>query len=324
MDASLHTISRDTTCAYASRTRSYKWRSLRNRAGHAKKIIRRAKLSKFERKVKAWIQEDPSCSQSLKNSVLFWRYNKIPRGLRFFGITHFLARFSLIASAPSLAYFVYERINSLQASIATGVLFFFFLISNALDKWSQGKNSAAKQASVEAWVRIGDLITSVKSSATLAANRDDTLTAALGVIEAYARQITKSPKGSISVSLALYDGKSTTSMKIRHRNPGNERPTGRKLKNLGKVMGHIACQAGPEPRIVPDLKSFGKKAFFSPTQSTCTYRSIVILPITALANGQVKGFVSIDCDRPHAFHGNIAEQLVVTTEPLINHIEEQF
>jgi len=281
-------------------------------------------LSKFKRKVETWIQEDPSWLQSLKNSVLFWWHNKVPRGLRFFGITHFLAKFGLIASAPSLAYFVYDRINGLQAAIATGVLFFLFIASSVLDRWSQGKNNAAEQASVEAWVRIGDLITSVKSSATPAANRDDTLTAALGVIEAYARQITKSPKRSISVSLALYDGKSTTSMKIRHRNPGNERPKGRRLKHLEKVMGHIACQAGPQPRVVPDLKSFGKEAFFSPTQSKCTYRSIVILPITALGNGQIKGFVSIDCDRPHAFHGNIADQLVVTTEPLINHIEEQF
>ncbi|MFW2545515.1 hypothetical protein ACN2XU_23040 [Primorskyibacter sp. 2E107] len=281
-------------------------------------------MNKFERRVKVWVEEDPSSLQKLKNSVLFWYYNKIPRGLRFFGITHFLAKFGLIASAPSLAFFVYERITGLQAATATGVLFFLFVASSVLDNWSKGKNNAAEQASVEAWVRIGDLITSVKSSATPAANKDDTLTAALGVIEAYARQITKSPKRSISVSLALYDGKSTTSMKIRHRNPGNERPTGRKLKNLERVMGHIACQAGPEPRVVPDLRSFGKEAFFSPTQSTCTYRSIVILPITALGNGKIKGFVSIDCDRPHAFHGNIADQLVVTTEPLINHIEEQF
>lgn len=205
-----------------------------------------------------------------------------------------------------------------------GVLFILFVSSSWADKWSQNKSNAVEQASVEAWVRIGDLITSVKSSATLSVNRDATVTSALGVIEAYARQITKSPKTDISVSLALYDGNGTTSMKIRHRNPGNERPTGRKLKNLEKVMGHIACQSGPEPRVVADLKAFGGDAFFSPTQSACTYRSIVILPITARGNGKVKGFVSIDCVRPHAFHGKIADQLVVTIEPLINHIEEQF
>lgn len=281
-------------------------------------------MSAFERKIDNWLNKDPSWLERRVNGVLFWWHNKVPRGLRFFGITHFFIRFALTASAPSLAYFVYEKITGLQAAIASGVLFFLFISSSLLDKWSQGKNNTSEQASVEAWVRIGDLITSVKSSATPAANRDDTLTAALGVIEAYARQITKSPKHSISVSLALYDGKSSSSMKIRHRNPGNERPTGRKLKNLEKVMGHIACQAGPEPRVVPDLRCFGKEAFFSPTQSTCTYRSIVIVPVTALGNGMIKGFVSIDCVRPHAFHGNIADQLVVTTEPLINHIEEQF
>ncbi len=281
-------------------------------------------MNRFERKVFSWIEEDPNWLQNQKNATLFWWHNKLPRSLRFFGFVHFLAKFGLIASAPSLAYFVYDRITGLQALIAIGLLFSLFVTSSILDRWSKVKNNAAAQASAEAWVRIGDLITSVKSSATPAANKDDTVTAALGVIEAYARQITKSPKHSISVSLALYDGKSTTSMKIRHRNPGNERPTGRKLKNLEKVMGHIACQAGPEPRVVPDLRSFGKEAFFSPTQSKCTYRSIVILPINGLKEGQIKGFVSIDCDRPHAFHGNIADQLVVITEPLINHIEEQF
>lgn len=281
-------------------------------------------MSKFDRKVEKWLNEDPNLFQQQTNNILFWWHNKVPRGLRFFGVTHFLTKFGLIASAPSLAIFVYERISGFQAAVATGILFVLFAVSSLLDRWSQAKNNPTEQASTEAWVRIGDLITSVKSSATPAANRDDTLTAALGIIEAYARQITKSPKQSISVSLALYDGKGTTSMKIRHRNPGNERPKGRGLKNLEKVIGHIACQVGPEPRVVADLKSFGKEAYFSPTQSKCTYRSIVIMPITALGNGQIKGFVSVDCHRPHAFHGNIADQLVVTTEPLINHIQEQF
>ena len=287
-------------------------------------VDERFELTKFERKVADWLEKDPSWLQRQRNSLLHWWYNKFPKSFRFFGITHFFVRFGLVASAPTLAYFVYERISALQAAIATGVLFILFLLSNFLDKWSQHKSNTVEQATTEAWVRIGDLITSVKSSATPAADRDPTVVAALGVIEAYARQITKSPKRSISVSLALYDGKSTTSMKIRHRNPGNERPTGRKLKNLDRVLGHRACQAGPEPRVVPDLKAFGKAGYFSPTQQKCNYRSIVIIPITALGNGEIKGFVSVDCDRPYAFHGNIADQLVVTTEPLINHIEEQF
>ncbi|MEI4234411.1 hypothetical protein [Roseovarius sp. D22-M7] len=281
-------------------------------------------MNKFDVKVDAWLEKDPNWTERLRNSVLYWWFNKLPRELRFFGITHFITRFALLASAPALAFFVYERVTGLQASMATGALFMLFSLSSFLDKWSQHKSNTVEQATSEAWVRIGDLVTSVKSSATPAADRDPTVIAALGVIEAYARQITKSPKGSISVSLALYDGKSTTTMKIRHRNPGNERPTNRKLKNLERVLGHVACQAGPEPRVVPDLKAFGKDAFFSPTQQKCNYRSLVILPITALGNGQIKGFVSVDCERPHAFHGHIAEELVVTTEPIINHIEEQY
>ena len=281
-------------------------------------------LTKFERKIADWLEKDPSWIQRQKNSFFYWWHNRFPKSFRFFGVTYFLVRFALVAWAPTLAYFVYEHISALQAATATGVLFILFSLSNFLDKLSQHKRNTVEQATTEAWVRIGDLITSVKSSATPAVDRDPTVIAALGVIEAYARQITKSPKRSISVSLALYDGNSSTSMKIRHRNPGNERPTGRKLKNLDRVLGHLACRAGPEPRVVPDLKAFGKDAFFSPTQQKCNYRSIVIIPITALGNGKIKGFVSVDCERPYAFHGNIADQLVVTTEPLINHIEEQF
>lgn len=219
---------------------------------------------------------------------------------------------------------MYKTITPAQAATGTAILFVLFSVSGLLDRRSRKKNNPSEIASVEAWVRVGDLITSVKSSATPAAARDDTIKAALGVIEAYARQITRSPKGQISVSLALYDGKSTTNMKIRHRNPGNERPTGRKLKKLEHVLGHRACQAGIEPRVVSDLKVFGREAMFSPTQSKCDYRSIMIVPVLAHSDSQIKGFVSIDCVRPHAFHNTIANQLVVTTEPLVNHIEEQF
>jgi hypothetical protein len=279
---------------------------------------------KFEKKIKNWLEKDPSWHQRLDNWMLYLWHNKVPRSFRFFGITHFLARFSLIASAPALAFFIYERISVAQATSATAALFLLFTFSSLLDQWSKSWRNSAELASVEAWVRIGDLITSVKSSATPAAKRDDTLVAALGVIEAYARQITKSPKGQISVSLALYSGSGSTKMSIRHRNPGNERPTGRNLKHLSRVHGHRACQEGPEPRVVADLKLFGKEGHFSPTQSKCNYRSIVIIPIKARTSENVKGFVSIDCVKPYAFHGTVAEQLIVTTEPLINHIEEQF
>lgn len=282
------------------------------------------KLNKFEVKIRKWLETDPNWFQRQLKSAQYFRYNRLRTKFRFFGLIHFVAKYSMIASSPAIAYFVYEKITATQATIAAITLLFLFILTSLLNSWSERKSNPADQASSEAWVRIGDLITSVKSSATLAANRDDTVIAALGVIETYARQITKSPKSTISVSLALYDGNSTTSMKIRHRNPGNERPTGRNLKNLNRVLGHRACQAGPEPRVVSDLKKFGSEGFFSPTQSVCNYRSMVIIPVTARGNGKIKGFVSIDSTQPHAFHGSIADVLVVTTEPLISHIEEQY
>jgi hypothetical protein len=281
-------------------------------------------LNRFDKKVQHWLNDDPRWVVRQWNKVMFVWHNRMPMGFRFFGLVHWLVRFTLMASAPALAHFVYKRITLLEASYATAVLFFVFSLSSMLDAWSKRKNNTVDQASAETWIRIGDLITSVKSSATAAANKDDTITATLGVIEAYARQLTRSPKGKISVSLALYDGNSTTKMKIRHRNPGNERPTGRGLKHLERVLGHIACQAGPEPRVVTDLKAFGRDGYFSPTQSSCEYRAMALIPVKANSTEKIKGFISVDCNVPYAFSGNIIERLVVTCEPLTNHIEEQF
>lgn len=281
-------------------------------------------VDKINNKVDRWLIEEPTKLKTLYHWLLFARHNRLPKDFRLFGVTHWFVRFSLIASAPALAYYVYDRITLSQAVYAVLILFLLFSISSILDLWSKSKNKTLEQAYSETWVRIGDLITTVKSSATLQKNRDDTITAALGVIEGYARVITKSPKGEISVSLALYDGKSTSKMKIHHRNPGNDRPIGRYLKNLENVLGHRACIAGPAPRVVSDLKWFGKEIFSSPTHAVCKYRSILLVPITASKTGKIKGFLSVDCIRPHAFHGKCADQIVVTCEPLIDHIQDLF
>lgn len=172
-------------------------------------------------------------------------------------------------------------------------------------------------------VHVGDLVDSIKSDATPPAERDRTIVAALGIIEAFARRATRSRRKEVSVSLALYEGSGMAQMSIRHRNPGNERPIGRPLRELESVLGHRACRAGVNPRVVSDLKRFGKKGFRSPTHSSCDYRSILIVPMTSTERGNVKGFLSIDCATPHAFHGSVAEKLLVDCEPLIDHIRHQ-
>jgi len=281
-------------------------------------------VSSFEEKVTIWLEErEPGFFKRLWLSFLFYRHNKWLREISWLKTMSWFIRFVASATAPAIAHFVYARISLPEALIATALLFVVFSANTIFEVWAKRKSSVVEVASAELWVRVGDLINSVKSSATPASDRDGSITATLSVIEGYARVVTGSSKGEISVSLALYDGRSTSSMKIKHRNSGNERPIGRGVRNLQRVFGHIACQSGLGPRVVHDLKSFGKEALFSPTQSSRNYRAILVIPIASSKTERIKGFVSIDCARPYAFFGNRSDRLVVTVEPLIDHIQEQ-
>lgn len=281
-------------------------------------------MNEFEKAVKIWLAEDESgIVGKIWNKISFVRHNTLLRDLSVGRSLGWVSRLATSASGPAITHFVFQKISLVQMAGASGVIFVLFTANSVIEQWLKRKSSIVDAASAETWVRIGDLITSVKSSATPADQRDSSITATLGVVEGYARTVTRSSKGEISVSLALYDGESTTKMKIRHRNPGNERPIGRPVRNLERVLGHVACQAGPGPRVVNDLKDFGKEAMFSPTQSSRNYRSLLLIPIISSRTQRVKGFISIDCGRPYAFYGNRAKQLVVTCEPLIDHIQEQ-
>mgnify|MGYP001090570447 CR=1 FL=1 len=220
-------------------------------------------MSKFDTKVAVWLTEDePSLLGKIWNRLLFLRHDTLLRDISIGRLLSWLSRLATSTSGPVITHFIFKKITLAEAAIASGVIFVLFTINSLLEQWLRRKSSVVDAASVETWVRIGDLITSVKSSATPAQERDGSITATLGVIESYARTVTRSLKGEISVSLALYDGGSTTKMKIKHRNPGNERPIGRPLKKLNKVLGHLACQSGPGARVVNDLEDFGREAKF--------------------------------------------------------------
>jgi hypothetical protein len=152
---------------------------------------------------------------------------------------------------------------------------------------------------------------------------DDSIPATLGIIEIVARRITKANKGDISVSLAMYNGNSSDELKIRHRNPGNERPIGKRFSGR-YVLGHHACQAGGDPRVVHNLRAFGKLGMKSPTQSNANYRSIYIIPICRKHNetSTICGFISIDSTRAYAFYANRANTIIIVCEPFIQHIQD--
>lgn len=160
------------------------------------KATKRNRKSDFQEKVQGWINEDTSKFYSFYNEVLAFWHHKKPKQFRFFGLLHWTIKFSIIASAPVTMYYIYNRITFIQAATAVICLFVLHSASSAMDAWSKSKAGVSDLAEADMWVRIGDLINSVKSEATPANKRDESITASMGIIEGYARYITK-PKGEI-------------------------------------------------------------------------------------------------------------------------------
>jgi hypothetical protein len=239
-------------------------------------------------------------------------------------MAHWLAKTSLASSAPAVALF-YGSVGAATAAVAASAIFIGNSVVGLLDRLSQEKTSGTGQAQTELMVRLGDLLTGVKGGRALSqSDKDDAIRACLGILENYTRLVTRSKKGDISVSLVLFAGNSASRMKVRHRNPGNERPTNREF-DATHLMGYHACLRGTEPRVVHDLRKFGGKSMVSPTQTTVNYRSIFIIPVVTRrgeADEKIRGFISIDCPRPYAFYGNRSSVLVVTCEPILSRINE--
>ncbi|MBT1155718.1 hypothetical protein J1C56_08950 [Aminobacter anthyllidis] len=277
--------------------------------------------SPFEHRVDLWLSEDFNVWQRFGRNALGLYHNKLPREFRLVGLTHWLSRTALASSAPGLAYF-YGSIPGWTAIVAGGGFFLAHSLVGVLDKLSKAKSSDDNDVQSEMIIRVGDLLSSLKSRIAKSSDKDDAIRACLGIIENYARTVTKSKKGDLSVSLVLFSGNSTTRMKVRHRNPGNNRPTNREFDGRS-LLGFHACGSGPAPRVVQDLKWFGKPALVSPTQQKVGYRSILIVPVQSSGTaGAIRGFVSIDCARPYAFYGNRSNVIMVTCEPVFSHINE--
>lgn len=278
----------------------------------------------YEKKINNWLDGNLGRLYRFRSGLLGIFHNKIPRKFRILGVTHWGAKTSMASSAP-VVLFYYGTIPGLTAAVAAGAIFFGHFIISLLDQISKDKATSSEEFPSGLFVRFGDLLNSLTTRSTEAAHRDDAVRSCLGILEIFARQVTRSRKGDISVSVLLYpDADSSTSrMSIRHRNPGNERPTNR-IVDSARLFGHHACQRDRKPRIVHDTNYFGPEGTSSPTQSSVKYRSIFVIPIQKSSGDGPKksGFVSIDSTRPYAFYGNRANRIIVDCEPVLNHIQE--
>lgn len=276
----------------------------------------------FEQIVQQWILDNPSLPRRAWRATVGVYHNKIPREFRPYSILHWVTKTSVASSAPAIA-FLYGSIAAWTAALAASLIFAGHSAVSLFDRLSKEKSAGGGDTQSEILVRFGDLLTALKASSTAALDRDDAVRACLGILEIFARQTTKSRKGEVSVSLVLYAGSSTSKMRIRHRNPGNDRPINREF-DCDSLVGHRACQSGTFPRVVHDIRKFGRAGSSSPTQSSVDYRSIFIIPVESRrTNGNgVSGFLSIDCRRPYAFYGNRANVIIVTCEPVISRIRD--
>lgn len=227
------------------------------------------------------------------------------------------------SSGPAVAHVVFGSITLWMAGAASVAIFLGHSAVSLFDQMSKEKKKDTAGSEADLVIRFGEIIASLESQAIDPENTDSSITSTLGVLEIVSRRVTKGQKGEIGVSLATYNGHHVNELKIRHRNPGNERPIGRKFAGTF-VLGHHACQAGTDPRVVHDLRAFGKKACVSPTQSSFGYRSIFFIPLSRKINGieTPLGFISIDSTNAYAFYGNRANTVIVTCEPFINHIQD--
>jgi hypothetical protein len=217
----------------------------------------------------------------------------------------------------------YGSIGKATAYIAAAVLFTANLLVGFLGLAAEPK-PATEDTQSQAMIRFGDLLSAFKAGSIPSAKRDVAIRSCLGLLEIYARRITKTQRGDVSVSIVQYAGSSTAKMKILHRNPGNERPVDGREFDARNVLGHHACQAGVNYRIVHQLSHFGRR-LQSPTQSHVGYKSIFFIPLevpTASGGARMRGFVSIDCRRPYAFYGNRGREIVVTCTPIVDLLKD--
>lgn len=274
-----------------------------------------------EEKIRRWLTDRPTFFERVSRGLLALWYNKIPKHIRVFTILHWLSETALASSGPAVAYLLSDKVSFWSAVTLSVVIFLVRCLIGVFYQLSREKTPSEQGLAEELVVRFSEIISSMPPDKTHQDDKHVSITAALDIIEIAARKITKAEKGDISVCLATRNGSSEIEMKIRHRNRRSERPLMR--FQADRTLAYRACKAGGDPRVINDIRDFGKFGRQSPTQSVVNYRSIFVVPISHGGEpGKIVGWVSIDSRRPYAFYGNRASAIIVLCEPFVNHIAE--
>lgn len=277
---------------------------------------------RFKQELQIWLKEDQSVARRFeayaRNKLNFMRRMRF----RWLALPHILTVTALTASGPTIAFQTSGAL-SIKEAIAyffclLGVLIFF----QSINAWSKAKAVRISGPLQTIWVRIGDLLHTVKSNATAVAARDHSIETTLAIAASIAAEIAQVKSQDVAASLVQYSGTGFGQMKVTHRNRGSLRPFPRRVKQIETLLGHHACQQDMAPRVVADIRKFGPLGLTSPTHTKHTYRSLLIQPVVSSKSEKLRGFISVDCTVSHAFHGHRADDLVALLEPIKAHIED--
>lgn len=234
-------------------------------------------------------------------------------------IISYILKAATPASAPILSHFFIGNLSLRAALYMAGAISVLAFGANWVER-KINSPSIKDPFPKEMLRRIGEITSGLHPEATPPDERDHAKRACLTLIELYVRAQFRLPEKSVGVSLILYNGSSSTELRVDARNLGNERVNKRFRGH--HVLGHHACRAGPMPRAVADLREFNKLARKSPTGSTVSYRSFFLIPVGEEVDEiyKPKGYISIDATRPYVFYGNNAEVVAVDCEVIVNHL----
>lgn len=279
--------------------------------------------SRFERELKIWLDGEVGGLRRLSN--WFWpKYHNAPSfSFRWSALPNLGIQLALTASAPVIAYHTSGSLEPQQAVVIFALILSVLLACKAVDAWYRKKADRISGPLQTIWVRVGDLLNSVKSSATRKADQDSSIEASLAIAVSIAAEVSHTKLDNVAASLVLYSGTGYGKMRVAHRDRGSKRPAKRAVQDLETLLGHHACQheAGA-PRVIGDLRRFGSLGFKSPTQQRAQYRSIFFQPVVSSKSQELRGFISVDCTLPYAFHGTRADDIAALLEPIKAHIED--
>lgn len=279
-------------------------------------------VKKFEKELEIWLDENISLKRQI-SAALASKINVLRQfKFRWLSLPYHLVVMSLSASGPAIAYHTSGAVSLRGAIFGFIFIWLLLFVCQALNAWSDAKAKRVTGPLQTIWVRIGDLLNTVKSSATAAKDKDNSIEAALAIAVSISAEIAQVGTERIAASLVQYKGTGFGKMTVTHRNRGSERPVQRPVKKIETLLGHHACQRGAAPRVVADIRRFGPIGLKSPTQTKHQYRSLLIYPLLSSPDQKPKGFISIDCTVAHAFHGHLADDLVALLEPIKAHIED--